>query len=1140
MKRKLLSFLICFVLILPCAFIFTACGEVKPKSMSVSNAKVDFFYQDEFSFGESAEVEIKTNKKKKSFKFDTDGLTYDAEEKIAETNDYKVDYSNYNSSEFGEYEINVIYKHNTDITYSYKVTVSPKKFADEDVIAEDYVGVYDGQAHSIDISCEIDNAEISYSADGSTYSKTLPMFIDAGEYKVYYKVEKDFYETLSGTKKVLIGKKEVVLNWGNTSFVYDKTEKVPECTISDLVADDVCTVTVTGEQINVGNYTATATTISNKNYKLPQEKTKSFVIAPKKITKPEILGGLELVYNALEQELQFADQLEEGIITTGTGAAINMGRYAYTLKLISDNYVWSDNTKQDIVINWQIKKKEVDVPKLEGEYTYNTLPQTVNIIGFDESIMIKTGTEKSTNAGSFAVRFNLKDTLNYYWSGDNISVLSGEKIKYWSIDKATIKADDMEWDYLGPIPYDGTVKTVELKNIPSGYEPIYEENIKTNAGTYQATVMFLYDALNYNPLEVIPLTWTILKINPTYTLPTGVSVEKTNGLKLSDISLEDFEGFEWLSVNTSVNESGYYTAKYTPEDTVNYNVLQNIKIYVTVIDSLKQNFTSYVYDNSNIDTSKDLAIFVNSGEWTPDAEFTVEVKVGTDFATGNASGATITYNGKSNFVVTMPGEYLVEIRVVKEGYNDFYTNQKLVVTKATPSVQNIPEVVSDEIITVDDTLERLSLENGVVVYDDVQITGNWFWKEPITPLTLGEVSYKAIFMPIETDYYQAIEVDILISATEGLPIRTFKIGNTVYTVPKNQDYAEFKIPLSYGESIVVDFSDIKESNNIYIGGDLQEVKVFDLIYDNELENELIFEFGTESDNIKQTIKIEYVEEYYLEEFRINYKNENNDISEVDLLMIDSANIKGEVVYIGAEPIDGYTVFVYVNDALIGANISNVELVLGLNKVLAVVKDDKGNTIRFIQKEFNYMIPESYGLEETASLASVLGNGSSEMIVVNSNDTSKIILTTNINYNINAYKMNNGSSAYSLVEFDSPISISAGNNVFKVVLTIPNSASVVKEIVIYDASASYGAAYDKNSVEYKVELANDEKLSNIDVLNIYEPIDILNELNIYCSSDNTKKAEISHLINDYYLVKVVENGDNLFKIIKINKWFVEED
>ncbi|MCR5466851.1 MAG: hypothetical protein K6F11_08470 [Lachnospiraceae bacterium] len=89
----------------------------------------------------------------------------------------------------------------------------------------------------------------------------------------------DNYEitTVLGTLKVT--PLEAVLEWTDTRFPYDKENHVPVATVSNLVEGDECEVTVTGEKKDIGeNYVATATELSNPNYKLPVENTTTFSI----------------------------------------------------------------------------------------------------------------------------------------------------------------------------------------------------------------------------------------------------------------------------------------------------------------------------------------------------------------------------------------------------------------------------------------------------------------------------------------------------------------------------------------------------------------------------------------------------------------------------------------------------------------------------------------------------------------------------------------------------------------------------------------------------------------------------------------------------------------------------------------------
>ena len=79
----------------------------------------------------------------------------------------------------------------------------------------------------------------------------------------------------------VIGKRTVELEWGTTSLTYTGEAQKPNVRIKNLCGNDVCNLTVTGEQTNANKnkngeaydpskeYTATVTGIDNNNYELP-------------------------------------------------------------------------------------------------------------------------------------------------------------------------------------------------------------------------------------------------------------------------------------------------------------------------------------------------------------------------------------------------------------------------------------------------------------------------------------------------------------------------------------------------------------------------------------------------------------------------------------------------------------------------------------------------------------------------------------------------------------------------------------------------------------------------------------------------------------------------------------------------------
>ena len=128
--------------------------------------------------------------------------------------------------------------------------------------------------------------------------------------------------------KFTINPKEVRLTWSTpTTWTYDEAAHQPTATVnsSDLISGDACTVQTyslsatsgslyaEGKAVNVGNYTVTATALSNANYKLPTTGlTQHFSITAKGInadgsttaTGTIVLGGMPeggFTYNGNKQ-----------------------------------------------------------------------------------------------------------------------------------------------------------------------------------------------------------------------------------------------------------------------------------------------------------------------------------------------------------------------------------------------------------------------------------------------------------------------------------------------------------------------------------------------------------------------------------------------------------------------------------------------------------------------------------------------------------------------------------------------------------------------------------------------------------------------------------------------------------------------
>ena len=106
-----------------------------------------------------------------------------------------------------------------EIEHSYSILAAELPYT-----ADGYTGTYDGQPHSITVIAKIEGATVTYTASlDEPYTETNPAFTDAGEYPVWFKIEKDNYANVGGCKTVTIAKADAsdqVSFDGQDSYAY--------------------------------------------------------------------------------------------------------------------------------------------------------------------------------------------------------------------------------------------------------------------------------------------------------------------------------------------------------------------------------------------------------------------------------------------------------------------------------------------------------------------------------------------------------------------------------------------------------------------------------------------------------------------------------------------------------------------------------------------------------------------------------------------------------------------------------------------------------------------------------------------------------------------------------------------------------
>ena len=124
-------------------------------------------------------------------------------------------------------------------------------------------------------------------------------------------------------------------------------------------------------------------------------------------------------------------------------------------------------------------------------------------------------------------------------------------------------------------------QTLANVTLPTGWAWVDSTQSVGNVGTNSFKANFTpTDTNNYNTVSDVNVSVTVGKVNPTYTVPTGLTA--TYGQTLANVTLPT--GWAWADSTQSVGNVGTNTfkANFTPADTANYNTVSGVDVNVTV------------------------------------------------------------------------------------------------------------------------------------------------------------------------------------------------------------------------------------------------------------------------------------------------------------------------------------------------------------------------------------------------------------------------------------------------------------------------------------------------------------------------------------------------------------------------------
>ncbi len=202
------------------------------------------------------------------------------------------------------------------------------------------------------------------------------------------------------------------------------------------------------------------------------------------VPKPDVVEAT-YVYDGKSHSFGFNPNV--GYSFVGDTVAKEPGIYEVVVKL-NENYVWDDDTKDDIKYVFTVSRSEVSIPVANtSKFIYNGKEQTYAIV-IPEDSLFAVSNNVQVNAGKYVVNVSLKDSVHYQW----VDSTTADKTFDFVISKAKVA---LPTSPLTNFIYDGKEKKFDVN--PSDFYTVADTNaVATQTGKYIRTAS-LVDTANY-------------------------------------------------------------------------------------------------------------------------------------------------------------------------------------------------------------------------------------------------------------------------------------------------------------------------------------------------------------------------------------------------------------------------------------------------------------------------------------------------------------------------------------------------------------------------------------------------------------------------------------------------------------------
>ena len=449
---------------------------------------------------------------------------------------------------------------------------------------------YDAAAHAFVLKgagAGLSGISVTYLVDGKWTTKAPTT---AGTYKVHLvRAEDDTYAPLDKIldEGLVIEKaassisiqNDISKTYENAVVVDPQVETVGDGTVSFVYYKDG--TPLAGAPKDVGTYTVEAIISEGTNFKRAAV-TATFTIAKATVDTDAFSWSYDtpFEYDTTEHTVRLVGVPSDiQIHYAGTTSATNAGEYTVSVTFTVDENNYYPISYEGLT--WKIEKAVIDDRHLSWVYdgfVYDGTEKSVTVVGLPSDVQINTYTgNKATGAGTYTA------SVTFTFNSANYESVSITPLS-WKIDKATYNVEDMAWTSADFV-FDGQTKTVTLTGVPAALRVEYSGNSYVIAGDYVATAIFFGDAVNYNPVPSMTLSWTIEKADTVITAALENKVIYDGAAHLPTASLNHSET-TLVYDREAMTEMGEYWYVITAPASTNYKAATvTVKLRITKNDS---------------------------------------------------------------------------------------------------------------------------------------------------------------------------------------------------------------------------------------------------------------------------------------------------------------------------------------------------------------------------------------------------------------------------------------------------------------------------------------------------------------------------------------------------------------------------